>query len=68
MITNLFLSINALEFLKIVSEREISGSAFAIEGNIIRIREDDPDAPGLIWALTSKGIEPIPNTHSYEME
>lgn len=54
---------NALEFLKIVS-----GSAFAIEGNIIRIREDDPDAPGLIWALTSKGIEPIPNTHSYEME
>lgn len=59
---------NALEFLKIVSEREISGSAFVIKGNVICIREDDPDAPGLIWALASKGIKPIPNTHNYEME
>lgn len=59
---------NALDFLKIVSDREISGSAFIVEGNIIRIREDDPDAPGLIWALASKGIKPIPNTHDYEME
>ena len=58
----------AIEFLKIVAEREISGSAFAVEGNTIRIREDDPDAPSLIWALASKGIKPIPNTHDYEME
>lgn len=59
---------NATEFLKIVSEREISGSAFTIEGKTIRIREDDKDAPSLIWALTSKGFKPIPNTHDYEME